>query len=371
MVNPEEECLTKMSWPKTPLSARLQIRYPILQTPMVDGITTPRLVAAVSNAGGLGCLAAGHLQPRQMQAAIEEIRNLTDKPFAVNLLVPPKTSDDDATRIERANELLAPLRTELGLATTAPNVEGFLPDFKAQLTTLVEQQVDILSFGFGVPNPEDMRMLKEQGITILGTATHLLEAIVLEESGVDIIIAQGAEAGGHRGTFIGAPEQGLVGSLALLPLLSHHVRVPLVASGGIMDGRGMAATFALGAAGVQMGTAFLTCPESGAHPKYKEMLPEGTEITTVLTQTISGRLARVLKNRLITELAPYTTELPGYPVQYALTHAIRQSATAQERPEFMALWAGQGCALCTNKPVAQLFKEWNAQFFEITGETLG
>jgi nitronate monooxygenase len=360
-----------MNWPKTPLSERLQIRYPILQTPMVDGITTPRLVAAVSNAGGLGCLAAGHLPPRQIQTAIEEIRNLTDKPFAVNLLVPQKASEEDSTRIERANELLAPIRTELGLATTAPVINDFLPDFKEQLAILIEQQVGILSFSFGVPNPEDMRLLKEQDIITLGTATHLLEAIVLEESGVDIIVAQGAEAGGHRGTFIGAPEQGLVGSLALLPLLAHHIRVPLVASGGIMDGRGIAAIFALGAAGVQMGTAFLTCPESGAHPKYKELLPEGTEITTLLTQTISGRLARVLKNSLITELEPYTAELPGYPVQYALTYAIRQSATAQERPEFMALWAGQGCAFCANKPVAQLFKEWDEQFFEITGETLG
>lgn len=370
MVNPDKECLTTMSWPKTPLSERLQIRYPILQTPMVDGITTPRLVAAVSNAGGLGCLAAGHLQPRQIEAAIEEIRNLTDKPFAVNLLIPPKMSDDDATRIERANELLAPFRTELGLATAAPTLEGFLPDFKEQLTILAEQQVNILSFSFGVPDPEDMLMLKAQGMITLGTATHLLEAIVLEESGVDIIVAQGAEAGGHRGTFIGTPEQGLVGILALLPLLAHHIRVPLVASGGIMDGRGIAATFALGAAGVQMGTAFLTCPESGAHPKYKELLPEGTEITTVLTQTISGRVARVLKNRLIAELASYATELPGYPTQYALTHAIRQAAIAQDRSEFMALWAGQGCALCANKPVAQLFDEWDAQFFEITGETL-
>lgn len=360
-----------MSWPKTPLSERLQIRYPILQTPMVDGITTPRLVAAVSNAGGLGCLAAGHLQPKQIQIAIEEIRNLTDKPFAVNLLIPPKTFEEDASRIERANELLAPLRTELGLSTAAPAIKDFLPDFKAQLATLVELQVGILNFSFGVPDPEDMAMLKAQNIITLGTATHLLEAIVLEESGVDIVVAQSAEAGGHRGTFIGAPEQGLVGSLALLPLLIHHIRVPLVASGGIMDGRGMAATFALGAAGVQMGTAFLTCPESGAHPKYKELLPEGTEITTVLTQTISGRLTRVLKNRLIAELEPYAAELPGYPIQYALTHAIRQSATAQERPEFMALWAGQGCALCANKPVAQLFKEWDAQFFEITGEALG
>jgi nitronate monooxygenase len=153
----------------------------------------------------------------------------------------------------------------------------------------------------------------------------------------------------------------------LIPLLVNHIRVPIIAAGGIMDGRGISAALTLGAAGVQMGTAFLACPESGAHPKYKELLAEGTEITTVLTRVFSGKLARSLKNRFISEMQTREAELPGYPFQQFLTQAICAAAIQQERPEFMALWAGQGCALCTSKPAAELLKTWFGQVWEILG----
>jgi nitronate monooxygenase len=354
-----------MNWLKTSFTERLQIRYPLIQAPMAGGITTPQLVAAVSNAGGLGSLAAGALDPEEMRAAISAIRELTDKPFAVNLLIPESVTQD-TSQIEHAKALLAPYRELLGLSATESSSYS-LPTFAEQLAVILEERVAVFSFAFGVPEPEDVAALKEKNIITMGTATHLLEAILLEESGIDVILAQGAEAGGLRGTFLGAPEQGLVGCMTLIPLLGNHIRIPIVAAGGIMDGRGIGAALALGASGVQMGTAFLACPESGAHSKYKELLAEGTEITTVLTRVFAGKLGRSLKNRFISELQSRESELPGYPFQQFLTQAICEAAVEQERPEFMALWAGQGCALCTSGPAAELLEAWFSQVWEILG----
>jgi nitronate monooxygenase len=307
------------------------------------------------------------MEPQQIRAAIKDVRNLTDRPFAVNLFA-PEACPEDAARIQRAQELLAPYREELDLPVTPPPGAPYLPNFSEQLSVILDEGVTILSFTFGLPPAEDVETLKEWGMTLIGTATHLLEAILLEESRVDLIVAQGAEAGGHRATFLGQPEQGLVGTMALVPLLANHVRIPIIAAGGIMDGRGVGAALALGAAGVQMGTAFLACPESGAHPRYKEMLSQGTEITTSLSRCFSGRLARGLNNRFTTELHAHEAELPGYPVQNALTREIRQAAARQNRPEFMSLWAGQGCPLCTTRPAADLLAVWAAQAGQGSGK---
>jgi nitronate monooxygenase len=201
----------------------------------------------------------------------------------------------------------------------------------------------------------------------LGTATHLLEAIVLEESGVDFIIAQGAEAGGHRGTFVGHPEQGLVGILTLVPLLAKHVAVPIIAAGGVMNGRGIAALRVLGAAGVQMGTAFLACPESGAHPAYQALLSQASEIATTLSRVFTGRHGRVLRNRLVDELHAHEAELPGFPLQLLLTQDLRQAAAERGLTDFMALWAGQGCHLCTARPAAELIASWVEQATALLG----
>lgn len=349
-----------MNWQRTPLTERLGIRYPIVQAPMAGGATTPQLVAAASNAGALGSLGAGYMDPEQIRTAIHQIRELTDKPFAVNLFV-PQPIDEDGERIARAEALLAPIRQELGLPPPNRPERYSRPDFNEQLGVILEESVAAFSFTFGVPRPEQLEAIKAWGIATIGTATHLLEAIVLEESGVDMVVAQGMEAGGHRGTFIGEPERGLVGTLALLPVVRDHVRIPVLAAGGIMDGRGIAAVLALGAAGAQLGTAFLASPESGVHPQYKALLCQGTEITTVLTRAFSGRLARGLKNRLIDELRPYEHELPGYPIQNTLTGDVRRAAAEQDRAEFMAMWAGQGCTQCRDKPAGELLAEWVGQ----------
>jgi nitronate monooxygenase len=350
---------------QTPLTKKLGIRYPLIQAPMAGGVTTPELVAAVSNSGALGSLGAGYMNAEALRRAIAAIRERTDAPFAVNLFI-PEPVPVNAERIAQANALLHVYRQELGLSTQSPPIDN-LPDFTEQLAVILEEQVPVLSFTFGVLKGEALEAVKQQGIVTIGTATHLLEAIILEESGIDVVVAQGLEAGGHRGTFLGTQEQGLVGTMALLPLLAEHIRIPFVAAGGIMDGRGLAAALAMGAAGAQLGTAFLACPESGAHPRYKELLCEGTEITTVLTRAFSGKLARGLKNRFTQEMAAREAELPLYPIQHCLTTGLRQAAATQERTEFMSLWAGQGCPLCTARPAAELVGEWIQQTARIFG----
>lgn len=348
-----------MNWPNTRLPQLLGIDHPLIQAPMAGGITTPELVASVSNAGGLGSLGAGYMEPEAIRRAIAAIRQLTDRPFAVNLFVPEPVKED-AERIMRANRLLAPYREALDLpepeplATTGPN-------YTEQLTVLLEESVEIIGFTFGVPGPAEMETLQRLGVTTIGTATHVLEGILLEEAGVDAVVAQGMEAGGHRGTFIGSTEQGLQGLMVLVPLLVEQLRIPVIAAGGIMDGRGIAAALALGAGGVQMGTAFLTTPESGAHPGYKQALLESTEMTTVLTRVFSGKPARGLKNRFIEELGEAEVFLPGYPIQNALTRDIRRAAAERDMPELMSLWAGMGCALCRSDPAAELIGQWLAQ----------
>lgn len=348
-----------MNWSQTPLTERLGIRYPLIQAPMTGGPGTPHLTAAVSNAGGLGSLAGSCLQPERLRQAIAEVRALTDRPFAVNLAATAPTRID-GDRIARARELLAPYRAELGLLPEPP-APPEPPDFVEQLDVVLNEKVPALSFSFGVPDTLYLELLRDAGIATLGTATHLLEAIVLEESGVDFIIAQGAEAGGHRGTFIGHPEQGLVGTLTLTPLLTRHLRAPIVAAGGIMDGRGIAAARVLGAAGAQMGTAFLACPESGAHPAYKALLSQGSEIATTLSRVFTGRYGRVLRNRLVDDLRAHEAEWPGFPLQLFLTEELGQVAAERGMTDFMPLWAGQGCHLCEARPAAALIAGWAEQ----------
>ena len=346
-------------WPDTALTTRLGIRYPIIQAPMSGGPGTPQLVAAVSNAGGLGSLAGAHLSAAKLRREIEDIRALTDQPFAVSLAA-AYPAKPNPLRIARSEELLAPFRQELGLPTQAPSLPD-PPQLAEQLEVIIEMGVPALSFIFGAPDADDVYRLHEAGVTLFGNATHLLEAIVLEESGMDCIIGQGAEAGGLRATFIGNPEQGLIGNMILIPLLTKHIQIPIIAAGGIMDGRGIAAAHLLGAAGVQMGTAFLACNESGAHPAYKALLGASSETSTMLTKVFAGRYGRVLRNRIANALHVHEAELPGFPLQMLLSRDVQRAATKCGSTEHMALWAGQGCHLCEERPAAELLEIWVAQ----------
>lgn len=332
----------------------LSIKYPILQAPMAGGPTTPRLVAAVSNAGGLGSLGAAYLSPETLRKQVREIRSLTEGSFGVNLFV-PLSFEANPERIERANELLGPYRKELGIE--APEkFSSFEESFEDQLEVVLEEQVPVFSFTFGSLRPELVGRLKENGAAVVGTATTVREGLRLEEDGVDMVVAQGSEAGGHRGTFLGDFKDALIGTMALVPQMVDALSVPVVASGGIMDGRGLAAALVLGAEAVQMGTAFLTCEESGAHPEFKRSVLEAAEDETAVTRTFSGRPARGIKNRFLVEVGEYEGELPPFPVQNALTQDIRAAARKQDRPEFMSLWAGQAVRLALPTKAAELVR---------------
>ncbi len=336
----------------------LGVAHPLIQAGMAGGVTTPELVASVSNAGALGTLGAGYMPAEHIRSAIMEIRERTDRPFAVNLFIPePLYQIPDRT--EQAQQVLARYRRELGLTdtSTAPpsvNPADYALQFDEQLQALLEARVRIFSFTFGVPQPKQMAMLQASGMLLIGTATTVAEAALLEQAGVHAIVAQGGEAGGHRGTFLQTSGSALIGTMALVPQIVDSVRLPVIAAGGVMDGRGVAAALALGAAGAQLGTAFLACSESGAHPIYKNAVLHSRDDSTVLTAAFSGKPARALNNRFIREMLPYEQEFPPYPVQNTLTRDIRQQAASSGQPELMSLYAGQASALSTERSAAQV-----------------
>ncbi|WP_047864814.1 NAD(P)H-dependent flavin oxidoreductase [Rubrobacter aplysinae] len=339
------------------------IRHPLVQAGMAGGATTPRLVAAVSEAGGLGTLGAGYLQPRAIREAVQEVRILTRAPFAVNLFV-PEAFEEPVSR-EAADALLAPYRGELSI--DEPEVSSYAPDFEEQLAVVIEERVPVFSFTFGVPSDERLAALREAGVVTCGTATTVREAAELERRGVDSVCAQGYEAGGHRGTFTGDALEAMVGTFALVPQVADSMETPVIAAGGVMDGRGLAAALALGADGAQMGTAFLTSAESGAHPAYKRALLAATDEDTTVTRAFSGKPARGLRNRFTREMAPHEAGLPDYPVQNAYTRDLRAAAASRGDPDLMSLWAGQASGMSRELPAAEIVERTVEQALRARG----
>ena len=334
---------------ETRITRLLGIEHPVVQAGMAGGPTTPRLVAAVSEAGGLGTLGAAYMTPEAIRTAVAEIRGLTRKPFAVNLFV-PEPFDPSLYDPEEIGASLAAYREELGIE--APGELSYAQSFEDQIAVVLEERVPVFSFTFGVPGEAYLDELRGAGIASVGTATTVREAVAVEAAGVDAVTAQGAEAGGHRGTFLGSYEEGLVGTMALVPQVADAVSIPVLAAGGIMDGRGLAAALALGADGAQMGTAFLACPESGAHEGYKKAVLGATEEETTVTRAFSGKAARGLKNRFTEEMAE--AAVAGYPVQNAHTRDIRAAAASADRTQFMSLWSGQAPRLARSVPAAEV-----------------
>ncbi len=334
---------------ETRITRLLGIEHPVVQAGMAGGPTTPRLVAAVSEAGGLGTLGAAYMTPGAIGTAVAEIRALTQKPFAVNLFV-PEPFDPSLYDPEEIGASLAAYREELGIE--APGELSYAQSFEDQLAVVLQERVPVFSFTFGVPEEEHLNALRGAGVVTVGTATTVREAVAVEEAGIDAVTAQGSEAGGHRGTFLGPHEEGLVGTMALVPQVADAVGIPVLAAGGIMDGRGLAAALALGADGVQMGTAFLACPESGAHEGYKRAVLGATEEETTVTRAFSGKAARGLKNRFTEEMEG--ADVAGYPVQNAHTRDIRAAAAKADRTEFMSLWSGQAPRLARPVPAAEV-----------------
>ncbi|MGH7884670.1 MAG: NAD(P)H-dependent flavin oxidoreductase, partial [Thermodesulfobacteriota bacterium] len=291
-------------WNENKLTELLnKISYPIIQAPMAGGPTTPELIAAVSNNGGLGSLGAGYLTPQKLREEIKKTKELTDKPISVNIFVPEFPSDDTDQK-EKIIELLKPYREELGLSEV-PEISALQQSFDEQLNVIIEEGINILSFTFGIPLDDWIKRLKDENMILIGTATTVDEAIELENKGVDVVVAQGSESGGHRGTFKGKFENSLVGTIALVPQVVDNVSIPVIAAGGIMDARGIVASLVLGASGVQMGSAFLTCNESGAHDLHKKAILESKESDTVITKVFSGKMARGIRNKFVDEFTQY------------------------------------------------------------------
>jgi nitronate monooxygenase len=326
------------------------VELPIIQAPMAGGPDTPALAAAVSNAGGLGSLGCAYLSPAKIEALVAEVARLTSRPFGLNLFVRADEPEDAAAR-ERVLPVLRDFRRELGLADEPKPAPP--PDtFEAQLEAVLRVQPRVFSFTLGIVTREQVAELHGRDIIVVGTATTVEEGDALAEVGVDAVCAQGAEAGGHRGTFLGRFEDALVGTMALVRQLSRRLCVPVIAAGGIMDGKGIRAALELGAAAVQLGTAFMLCPEAGTNAPHRQALTSPSALRTVVTRAFSGRAARGIRNRMTDAFE--SIEAAPFPQQQRLTAELRQAATAAARVDVMQLWAGQGAPLLRPMPAAKL-----------------
>lgn len=357
----------------TPFSRRFGLRLPLVQGPMAGGPTTPALVAAVSDAGGLGFLAGAALAPEKIASEVAAIRALTDKPFGVNLFVLDPANPDEAT-VRRALEAIDPVAAHFGLPP-GEALARYAPDFRAQLDTVIELRVPVVSFTFGLLPAADVVRLHAAGSYVMGTATHVAEGLAWRDAGADAIVAQGAEAGGHRGTFIGEAPHALVGTMALVPQLVDAVDavgLPVLAAGGIMDGRGIVAALALGAQGVQMGTAFLGCAESAIPADWKARLRASTDTATSVTRAITGRHARGIRNPLMQQLEARHETVAPYPVQNALTQPLRQRAARENDGDYLSLWSGQGAPLSRTREdglgAAQIVEALDAECRGVLGK---
>jgi len=355
-------------WNENRLTAKLGIDYPVIQGPL-GGLSSQKLTAAVSNFGGLGSFGAHGLAPEAIKEAIAEIRSLTSKPFAMNLWVSmedegARTSDENAF-----NRSLAPLTTHLAaLRAPRPAFKPYSPTrFEDQARVLLDAKVPVFSFIFGIPPREILEECRTKSIVTIGTATTPEESAALQEAGVDVIVASGFEAGGHRGSFLRSAGDSLTGTLSLVPQITDKVKVPVIAAGGIADARGVIASLALGAEGVQMGTVFLGSEESGASFLHRQALRGKKAGHTALTKGFTGRLARGIHNRLLEELNQEGTAVLPYPLQRSLVRNLAIPAEAAGRSDLLPLWAGQSANLSTCTDASSFLTSLVEEISEIAG----
>ncbi|MEO8607818.1 MAG: nitronate monooxygenase [Chloroflexota bacterium] len=343
----------------------LNVQYPIIQAPMV-GVDTPQLAAAVSNAGALGSIGLGGSTAQGARAIIQATRALTDKPFNANLFC-HRPAVADAAREAAWLAYLEPFFAAFDAqppANLSETYRSFLAD-EEKLDVLLQEKPAVVSFHFGLPPAEWIQALREVGSVTLACTTTAEEAALAEAAGVDAVIAQGFEAGGHRGVFDPAQDRQL-GTFALIQLIAKRSRLPIIAAGGIMDGQGIAAAMRLGAGAVQLGTAFILCQESAARAQHRAALQSTRAYHTQITAAISGRPARGMVNRLFTDVdRPSRPALPDYPITYDATKALNAAASAQGNFDFAVQWAGQGAPLARALPaaelVATLVREWRSE----------
>lgn len=327
---------------------------------MAGGATTPELVAAVSNAGALGSLGGAYLNSPELEKVIRQIKRLTDRPFGVNLFAPCPEPALSENQIQVAMAATKSYRQELGIPDPAVHAP-FSQNFEDQFSVVLKERPAVFSFTLGLLDRRFPEECRKRTILTFGTATTLEEGLALEEIGVDAVVAQGAEAGAHRGTFSSEREDLLIGLAALVPILVGKLRIPVIAAGGIMNGQGIAAALALGAQAAQLGTAFLACDESGISKAYRDALLDPKPKATCLTRAFSGRWARGLENRFIVEMVAKENAILPFPAQNAFTQDIRKKAAELGLSDYLSLWAGQGVGLIrameAETLVKTLFKE--------------
>ena len=313
---------------------------------------TPELVSAVCNAGGLGFIGAAYLSPAEIIARSFALKQLTSKPFGMNLFAPLPAAQVQQSEIEAATSDLALYYRELGV--DLPSLPRPSWTFEDQLDAVLQTGASAFSFAFGTIPSDTVHRLRNSGMYVMGTATTVKEAQALQELGVDAVIAQGGEAGGHRSTFSGHFEAAMIGTLTLVPQVADAISIPVIASGGIMDGRGVAAALVLGASAAQLGTAFLTCKESGVPRSYKSAILSATEDSTALIRAFSGRPARGIVNRVARDYATGEKKIVPFPIQNALTRPMRNAAAKQDNSDYLSLWAGQGLRMARECSAAEL-----------------
>lgn len=327
---------------------------PIIQGPMAGGTNTPAMVAAVSESGGLGSFGFSMLPLETIRAQVAETRRLTSKPFMMNFFVQgePSPSEDE---VMRAIGLLRPIWSSLGWPEL-PRPERWCEDFAAQFELLLELKPAVASFTFGILTQAQVKRLHEAGMFVIGTVTSVEEALAWQAAGADAVVASGVEAGGHRATFIGEQSAATLGAVELLAVVLEAVKIPVISAGNIMTGGDIRERLALGAAAVQMGTAFMVTDESGIPQAYKDRLLGAEGNPTRLTRAITGRYARGMENRFMLQMEAVEAEVPAYPVQNALTRSIRAEAAKRGDAELMSLWAGTGVAKSRAMPAKKLMQ---------------
>lgn len=339
----------------TPLAKKLGLRLPLIQAPMAGGPSSRELVAAASEAGALGSFGFAYTQPDEMKRQAEWVRSKTRRPFGINLFVSPQPDPIAPAHQAKALEAVSGYYRELGLPSPEPVKAPYAPDLEAQLRAVEEIRPAVFTVHLGGLKAIEVKRFQSEGILVGGSANCVAEAKGLEAAGFDFVIAQGGEAGGHRGSYLRDPYQSLTGALALTRLIVRAAKVPVVAAGGIMDGAGIAAVLALGAQAAQLGTAFIACPESGASQVHKDLLVKLTEDETAITEKFSGKPARGIVNRFMKEMAG-APQL-AFPAQNSVTGKLRAASAQAGKPDFVALWAGQAAPLARALPAAQLIAQ--------------
>ena len=334
------------------LTERLGCTLPILQAPMA-GAQDDAMTIEVSRAGGLGSLPCAMLSSEAIVAAVERIRAATDGPFALNFFC-HKAPSDDPDRIQRWNERLAEAQRRLGVTPSLSGMPSRQPFGEAQCALLEEIRPAAVSFHFGLPEPALLERVRATGCAILASATTVEEAVRLDQHGCDAIIAQGFEAGGHRGNFLSHNAHAQIGTLSLVPQVVDAVAAPVVAAGGIADGRGVAAAMLLGASAVNVGTAYLRTPQARITPLHAARLAGARSDDTALTNVFTGRPARGLINRFMQDLDYLDDEVPEFPLASNAVSELRTAAEAEGSDDFSHMWCGQSAALAQEQTAGEL-----------------